>query len=240
VLSDLSPGRPTLGVLGGMGPAATADFLARLARLTPATCDQDHVPTIVYSDPQTPDRSDAILGLGPSPLPAMLKGVNFLNHSGCALIAVPCNSAHYWHEELARHSTVPVLHIADATAERLREGGGSPVGLLATDGTVRAGIYRDRLHSAGIDTLDLTDLADANPVMRGIRALKGGQVSLARQTLQAAGEELVRRGATTLILGCTDVSVALAGVTNVAGAAVIDASDCLARACIVKLGGHPG
>jgi len=231
---------PVLGVLGGMGPAATADFMARLARLTPADRDQDHIPTIVYSDPTTPDRSDAILGNGPSPLPALTRGVDFLNQAGCALIAIPCNSAHYWYDDLAERSTAPVAHIVDATAVRLRaEAGVRTAGVLATDGTTRSGIYSRRLDSFGITAVDLTDLGDDNPVMRGIRELKAGAEATARDLLHQAGRELVRRGAQALVLGCTDVSAALAGITAIDGAPVLDASDCLARACLGKLGSNP-
>jgi aspartate racemase len=235
---------PVLGVLGGMGPVATADFLLRLARLTPAGRDQDHVPTIVYSDPQTPDRSDAILGVGPSPLPALRRGVEFLSRAGCALIAIPCNTAHYWYDELVARSAVPILHIADAAAGELTGAGGRTVGILATDGTIRAGIYQTRLAACGLAAIDLTDLGgpdgEPNPVMRGIRAVKAGQDALARDTLRGAGQELVRRGATALVLACTDVSAALAGTSSLAGVPVLDAADCLARASLAKLGRHAG
>jgi aspartate racemase len=227
----------SLGVLGGMGPAATADFLARLARLTPAARDQDHIATIVYSDPATPDRSDAILGHGESPLPALLKGIDFLNRVGCALIAIPCNTAHHWYRDLAARSAAPVLHIVDATADRLRSASDiDTVGVMATDGTLRAAIYQDRLGAAGIRTAHLTELGDRNPVMRGIRAMKAGRDDQARDLLHDAGHELVRRGAQALVVGCTDVSAALAGTTSVAGVEVLDASDCLALAAIDKLG----
>jgi aspartate racemase len=229
---------PTLGVLGGMGPAATADFLARLARLTPAHRDQDHIPTIVYSDPRTPDRSDAILGSGPSPVPAMLHGIDFLNQVGCALIAVPCNTAHYWYDELAARSQVPVLHIVDSTIARLRAWTVRRVGVLATDGTIRSGIYHRRLQAAGLEALDLVD-DEANPVMHGIRLMKGGDPSGAEKLLLTAAEELVRRGADALVLGCTDVSAALAGTSNVGRAPVLDAADCLAEASITRLAPVP-
>lgn len=230
------PARPVLGVLGGMGPVATADFMLRLARLTPAARDQDHLPTVVYSDPQTPDRSDAILGRGPSPLPALLRGIEFLNRSGCALIAIPCNSAHHWYEQLAQRSAVPILHIADTAAQRLRA---TPevrtVGVLATDGTIRSGIYQRQLAGAGIDSLDLAGLGDANPVMRGIRAMKAGQAEVARETLRTAGQQLAGLGAQALLVACTDVSAALAGVAELDGTPVLDASDCLAQASIDRL-----
>jgi aspartate racemase len=230
---------PALGVLGGMGPAATADFLLRLARLTRAERDQDHVPTIVYSDPRTPDRSDAILGRGPDPLPAMLRGIEFLERAGCALIAIPCNTAHHWYDDLARRSSVPILHIADAAARQLRSLPTSrKVGILATDGTLRSGIYQARLDAAGFATVDLTDLGDGNPVMRGIRAMKAGQDAAAREALTAGGRTLVQRDAGALLIACTDVSAAMVDVTSLSGVPVLDASTCLALASLAKLGKH--
>lgn len=227
---------PVLGVLGGMGPAATADFLARLARLTPADCDQDHVATIVYSDPRTPDRSEAILRHGPTPLPAMLQGIDFLNLAGCALIAIPCNTAHYWYDELAARSAAPVVHIVDATVDQVCTGRSvTTVGVLATDGTIRSGIYHSRLRLRGMSVVDLADHADDGPVMRGIRAMKANLAVSARDLLLAAGEELVRRGAEAVIVACTDISAALAGVASVAGRPVVDAADCLALASLGRL-----
>lgn len=228
--------KPVLGVLGGMGPGATNDFLGRLARLTPAERDQDHVPTLVYSDTTTPDRSDAMLGLGSSPLPAMLRGIEFLNKAGCALIAMPCNSAHYWYDELAAGSDVPVLHIVDSTAAELERRGVRTVGLMATDGTCKSGIYQARLDQYGITVLDLTHFGDSNSVMRGIRAYKAGNHTNARELLRNGGQELIKRGADALVFGCTDISAALPDITAVDEVPVIDASECLAKACLDHLG----
>lgn len=225
-----------LGVLGGMGPAATADFLQRLARLTPATRDQEHLPTIVYSDPRTPDRSDAILQQGPSPLPAMRHGIEFLNRAGCALIAIPCNSAHFWYEELASHSDVPVLHIADATAERLRTLPGlRSAGVMATDGTLHAEIFQTRLRDAGIAALCPADRSPGNPVMRGIRCMKAGDPAGAQELLVAGAQALITQGADALVIGCTDISAALAGIDEIDSVPLLDAADCLAYAAIGKL-----
>ena len=89
-----------LGVLGGMGPLATADFLQKLTLATKAGRDQEHIPLIVYGDCTTPDRTAAVLGTGPSPLPQLLAGIEFLNAARVSAIAIPCNSAHCWHKDL--------------------------------------------------------------------------------------------------------------------------------------------
>lgn len=231
-------GAPVLGVLGGMGPDATTDFLTRLIRLTPADHDQDHVPTLVYSDPTTPDRPRGMNGEGPSPLPAMLRGIEFLNAAGCAVIAVPCNNAHYWYDDLAAASAAPIPHIVAATATRAQKlaPGVRDVGVMANDGTTRARIYHDYLAESGLRVLDLTDLGPADPVTKGIRAVKAGDLSVARDTVLEGCRLLVQRGARALVVGCTDISAALADTPEVDGTPIVDSSDSLARASLERLG----
>ena len=103
---DVTKTRALLGVLGGMGPLATVDFLSKLIAETPAERDADHVPVLVYSVPQIPDRPAAILAGGASPLPEMLNGLRTLKAAGAACIAIPCNTAHYWYDALAREAGV--------------------------------------------------------------------------------------------------------------------------------------
>ena len=117
----------TIGVLGGMGPLATVDFMRKVIDLTPARRDQEHLPLIVYSVPQVPGRSACILEGAASPLPAMLRGIRTLAQAGAECIAIPCNTAHHWYDELARESRCPVLHIVDAACAAMERGG---VGLL--------------------------------------------------------------------------------------------------------------
>ncbi|HXF67998.1 MAG TPA: amino acid racemase, partial [Burkholderiales bacterium] len=132
-----------LGVLGGMGPLATVDFMRKVIEATPARSDQEHLPLIVYSVPQVPDRTAAILQGGASPLPAMLRGIEVLGRAGAQALAIPCNTAHYWYDELVRQGGLPILHIADAACAALERRGvrGAAVGLLATSGTLAAGFY---------------------------------------------------------------------------------------------------
>ena len=100
-----------LGVLGGMGPMAGATFAARVVALTPAARDQDHIPLVLCNDPRVPDRSSARLGQGEDPLPAMLRGLRLLERAGATLVAIPCNTAHLWYDQLAAATSLPVLHI---------------------------------------------------------------------------------------------------------------------------------
>jgi aspartate racemase len=198
-----------LGVLGGMGPAATADFLAKLVRLTPARCDQEHIPLLLSSQPQTPDRSAAILGSGPSPLPALLGGLGRLLQGGARVIVIPCNSSHHWYEQLQSASPVPILHIADATLAALasRPGGPGPVAILATRGTLFSGFYQRKLEAAGHRWLAPETRLQAE-VDGVIRAVKAGAMVQAALVLAGIWERLGQAGVGTALLACTELPVA--------------------------------
>src|ERR1700710_3147231 len=145
-----------LGVLGGMGPLASAHFMLRLTLLTPADRDQDHIPTVLWSDPRVPDRGAARLGTGPSPLPWLMRGIDGLRAAGCGAIAIPCNTAHGWFGPMAQQAGVPILHIVDAAATDLRRIGitRGTIGLMGTAATLAMRLYQDRLGSAGWDIIE--------------------------------------------------------------------------------------
>ncbi len=227
-----------LGVLGGMGPLATVDFMEKLVTATPADRDQDHVAVIAASLPQIPDRSDAITGDGPSPLAAMVGTLGRLERAGAQAIAIACNTAHHWHADIQRHTALPVLHIADAAIGEMTSAGaghGTRVGVLATTGTLEAGIFRHRLADAGMDCVDLTAGDQQSLVMAGIRAVKGGDMDTGAALLAAAADALRARGAERIIMACTEVPPAMAHAGAHAGRqgpGYVDATAALARACV--------
>jgi aspartate racemase len=223
-----------IGVLGGMGPLATADFYAKVIAQTPATRDQDHVPLVLYAVPQVPDRTAAILQRGPSPLPALLTGLRTLVAAGAEAIVIPCNTAHAWYDELATASAAPVLHIADAaSAAATRLGGpGTRLGLVATAGTLAAGFYPARLEARGFECISPTPDEMDTLVMPGIALVKGGDVDRAGRLLEQAVRALLQRGAATVILGCTEVPVALDRLGSPLNARCVDATAALAGRCV--------
>src|SRR4051795_2524890 len=105
-----------LGVLGGMGPLASAQFMVRLTLLTPAEQDQAHIPAVLWSDPRVPPRTAARLAGGADPLPALLRGIRGLEAAGCGAIAIPCNTAHGWFGQMQAATRLPLLHILEAAA----------------------------------------------------------------------------------------------------------------------------
>jgi aspartate racemase len=222
--------KKTLGILGGMGPAATADFLAKLTAQTPAKFDQEHIRSVVCCFSDIPDRTDAILARGPSPVPAMLRSLALLEQCGVANIAIPCNTAHYWFEAMQRNTIVPIIHIVDAVREALIDQGalGRPVGLLATTATIRAGVYANRLASHGIDCLCPLD-DDQAMVMDAIRQIKAGANNRKLESgLHVVMQRLRRRGAGSIVLGCTELPL----VYPKDAPGVLDSTAALARECI--------
>lgn len=226
--------RPRLGVLGGMGPLATVDFLRKLMEETPATRDADHVPVIVYSVPQIPDRPAAILAGGASPLPAMLEGIRTLKAAGAVRIAIPCNTAHYWYDDLAREGGVPIVHIADAACEALaalprpiRQ-----VGLIATRGTIAAGLFQQRLAARGFECLLNTENDQARLVLPAIEAVKRGDLPAAHVLAVRAARSLLTAGADAVLLACTEIPPAIEHAPSDVGPACVDATRALARACV--------
>src|SRR4051812_37211170 len=140
-----------LGVLGGMGPLASAHFMVRLTQLTPATRDQEHIPAVLWSDPRVPDRTSGKLAGGEDPLPWLLRGIAGLRQAGCGAIAIPCNTAHGWYEAMRDAAGVPVLHIVDAAAAELERTGvpKGRIGVMGTAATLAMGLYQTRLADRG-------------------------------------------------------------------------------------------
>ena len=220
-----------LGVLGGMGPMGTVDFMGKVVRNTPAARDQDHIEMIVCSASGIPDRTAAILGQGADPLIAMRGALRRLEAAGATCIAIPCNTAHHWHDALQAETLLPILHIVDAVADVLPDRDGGPVGLLATSGTVEADIYQERLARRGI-SCRTPDAAGQAEVMRAIRLVKAGHLAEAAAILRAQAEALVAAGCRQVVMACTEIPVALASVEGDLRAALVDATEALARACV--------
>jgi aspartate racemase len=200
-----------VGILGGMGPEATADLFMRIIRATPAKRDQDHLRVIIYSNSKVPDRTPAILGKGPSPLPEMLRTGRALEAAGADFIIIPCNTAHYYYDDLTRGLKLPILHMIRLAAEETRRKSAdiTRAGLLATDGTVASRLYHDAFSEAGIEIITPPPRQQAD-VMRAIyKHVKAGDLDGGGSILRGVEEELVGEGSEAVICGCTEVSLVL-------------------------------
>lgn len=222
-----------LGVLGGMGPLASAQFMLRLTLLTPASRDQDHIHAILWSDPTVPDRTRGKLAGGDDPLPALLRGVRALKTAGAGAIAIPCNTAHGWYDEMAAEG-LPILHIVDAAADQLAAIVPSgPIGLMGTAATLAMRLYQDRLEPRGWTCLTPTDAEMASHVSPAIAKVKANDPAAAYAPLAEIVMRLAARGARAVILGCTEIPLGIqAGPHETLPVPVIDTIDALALAAI--------
>jgi aspartate racemase len=204
----------TIGVLGGMGPEATAYFLGRLVRATAAAADRDHPPVVVCSLPQIPDRTEAILRGGPSPAPALLGGLRTLREAGADFAVMPCISVHYFLPRIASRSPLPILSLLEETLAAVKALKPAPgkVGLLATTGTVRSGIIDRLFEQAGIEVV-VPAPPEQKRVMAAIYGKRGIKAGFTegrpREVVLEAARGLVRRGARAVIAGCTEVPLVL-------------------------------
>ena len=226
-----SPHTGVVGVLGGMGPLATIDFMRKMLAQTPAQVDQQHVPVVVSSVPQIPDRLAAFRGIGPSPLQALIGSGRRLVEAGVSLIVMPCNTAHLWFDELQGALPVPMIHIVDAAITQVRRqcGARARIGLLATEATVESGIYAAR-SPEGIEWLLPTAQELRQWVTPAIAAVKAGELDRAKAPLAHVAAALARRGADAVVMGCTEIPIALS-VSDVA-VTLVDATDALAREAV--------
>lgn len=225
-----------VGVLGGMGPLATADFVAKLIALTPAERDEDHIPIVVSSCPQLPSRVAPILERNArSPLPELKERLDFLLAAGARLIVMPCNTAHHWHAELVEAARpVPFLHIADAAADDLgRRKIAGPIGLLATEGTLKSGFYQERLAARGFRCVLPTEDITRTLVLPGIALVKAHRLAEAASLFRVAVLRLASESrAGTVILGCTEIPAAFPFGDPWLSTHCVDANEALARATV--------
>ena len=221
-----------IGILGGMGPAATIDLMQKILAATPAQRDQDHVPLVVWSVPQMPERVSAILSGTSSPLPQLVAGAQALERSGAAALAIACNTAHHWADALSERISIPVLHIADAVITHLgrRAAPVRTVALLATAATLHSGFYQARFAAQGIATLVPAALDQAQGVTTAIQFVKAGRIEAARALFLPVARRMLDAGADSLLLGCTELPLLTPG--SGFEAQCLDATSALAHACI--------
>jgi aspartate racemase len=189
--------KKTLGIIGGLGPAASNLFCSLIMNPR-ASCDQEHIDYVLYSRASTPDRTAFLTGRSDeSPLPAILDTVRKLNGTGADYIAMPCMTAHCFMDEIREASKVPVISMIEETVAHLQEHGYKSAVILATDGTVKSGVLQTALESAGIAAL-LPEPQQQTRVMEAINAVKSGQASTLELALNAQ----------VALLACTELSIA--------------------------------
>lgn len=223
-----------LGIIGGLGPMATTYFLYLLTQMSLAESDQEHMEILMHSKPSIPDRTRYILGLSQDdPAPEMMKIGLELKRMGAELLAIPCITAHYFHEKLEAGIGLNVLHAVKETAEYLKQAGVDKVGILATDGTVKSGLFDRVLNQYGIETVNPGEESQQLVMDLIYRQIKSGEKGNLEEFIRV-GEELSAAGAQVNLLGCTELSLLKRDYVLPAG--YLDVLEVLARCAVQECG----
>lgn len=227
---------PLVGVLGGVGPLATVYFMQRVIDLTDAATDQDHLNMVVWQHASIPDRTEYLLGRSrDNPLPVMLADARRLEANGVDLIAMPCNTAHFFYDELAGTVGVPFLNIVDeaVAAAAAQVPGLSRLGVLATDGTLHTGTYSRACERRGLAAVSPTSDVQREVMDIIYSGVKAGR-PVPQRRVECVVDHLRARGCEAVVLGCTELSVL--GHQHGTGPDVVDSLDVLARRTIESCG----
>ena len=223
-----------LGILGGMGPQATQDFYQRILDRTDAACDQEHLPTLILSDTGMPDRTTAILGGDAEGCyQRLLADARLLERSGCTVLAIPCNTSHFFADRLQQELEAPLIHMPRETVAVLARSGKRKVGVLATDGTVQTGVYQKECAAQGI--LAVAPPPEVQKLVMGIiyDEIKRGEKG-SREKFAVIDRWLRGAGCDSAILACTELSVYR--TYHSLPDYYLDAMDVLAERCITACG----
>ena len=227
----------TIGILGGMGPLATADLFSQIIARTRARNDNEHIPVLIDSNTRIPDRTAALLHGGESPCKEMVRSALRLEHMGADFLIMPCNTAHGFYQEIVAYTNLPLVNMIEETALEIVRQGIRRVGLLATDGTLRTGIYSEMFKKHAIDFLE-PDANEQTAVMDLIyKGIKAGNYSLDLSDFYRTLQGMEERGVEAFVLGCTELPIAFEkfAIPNRA----INPTAILAKRAIVLAGGEP-
>ena len=230
-----------IGIIGGVGPLATVDFMEKVIRHTEATKDQDHIKMVVEHNPKIPDRTENLIGDGPDPTIPLLAAGKRLEADNADMIAIPCNTAHAFVERIQRYISIPVVNMLYETACTIRDDYPQchRIGLLGTTGTVRSRVYHDVLEAMNMRVVT-PDFEYQERVMAAIYGDQGVKAGFTTgpcvDDLLAAVAHVVEKGAEAVILGCTELPMLLEATDSysVGGRSIVvlDPTAILARRCV--------
>ncbi|MBR2861808.1 MAG: amino acid racemase [Clostridia bacterium] len=220
----------TIGILGGMGPMATCDLMKKIIEQTDASCDQEHIRICVDSNTNIPDRTKAILYGGENPVPEMVKSALYLQSMGADVIIMPCNTAHFFLEDVQKFVNVPILNMPMETAIACKKKGVKSAAILATEGTINSGIYHKALKSQEI--CPVIPNAEEQKIITSIiyDFVKAGKPHPYERKLAQMISRFTSLGVEALILGCTELPIAFSQTET--AIALIDPTLILAAAAI--------
>lgn len=223
----------TVGIIGGMGPEATADLFQKIIVSTNAKHDYEHIHILIDNNTDIPDRTEAILNGGKSPLPQMLASADRLVCQGADFLAIGCNTAHYFYDDLSSRISVPILNMVEITMKKILEERIHTVGILGTFATLKTGLY-DRLSKYGIKIIK-PDETDETLIMNMIYdGIKGGRGDYDTSAVKRCLDKMVHNGVEKFILACTELPLAFRNYHL--EYPVIDPTTELAKAVIIEAG----
>ena len=215
-----------IGILGGMGTQAGLDFCNKLAMLNRGKIDQEYPLFILYNKSDMPGRPESIgiqtKSLSTIPrnskntkkynrvLKSLLEGCKSLEKSGCKFIVIPCNTAHYWYEDLKKKIKIPIINMPKEVFTQTKKGckKNSKIGLLATEGTLKTEIY-DKIFKKDYILVKPSNNLQANSVNKAIKHVKMGNIKLAEKSIKLAINYLIKNNCKKIILGCTELPIAI-------------------------------
>jgi len=220
-----------LGIMGGMGPAATVDLFSKITEFSHATVDQNHIHVVIDSNTNIPDRSKYILGTGEDPTFEMIKSLVRLEMMGADRIVIPCNTAHYFYDKIVPYTKVPVMHMIEVTAEFLIEAypNTKEYMLFATEGTYASGVYKKIFQKYNLSILEPNE-PDRKAIMTWIYKVKAGNFSIDLSEVEALIDRYKNKGEIPFILGCTELPLLAEKLKLPTG--YIDPVAILARRCV--------
>ncbi len=224
----------TVGILGGMGPAATIDLFQKIVSLTDARGDAEHIHILIDNEPRVPDRTAALLRGGESPLPTLCQMAKRLEAMGADLLAVSCNTSHFFYQDIADAVSVPVVNMIDETAKAVFSLGVSDVIVLATDGTVNMKLYDRYMEKYGITVHGMSTVGQSLVMKMIYDYVKGAASDFPKEQFVS---ELIACGADKypIVLGCTELPIAFERL-GINGFRLIDPATVLARSLILAAG----
>ncbi len=226
----------TAGILGGMGPKSTVELMRKIINRTPAGKDQDHIRILVDNRPQIPDRTSAILENGPSPVSMMQESAEMLEKWGAEMVAIACNTAHYFVEDIQKVATIPVINMIELLSNHLNANHtqGQPVLLLATTGSLKINLFQKYIGNFRLvippEEVQRDLIMEAIYGEQGIKAI-GNNASSRKKVLEAVDSVAAQKPA-CVIAGCTEIGIALDGVAL--KIPVIDPVDLLANEIVER------
>ncbi len=220
----------TVGIIGGMGPEATLDLFYKIIKNTPAKKDQEHIHLIIDNYPQIPDRTQFILGKGENPLPYLLRSANLLENAGVDAICMPCNTAHFFVDDIRKNINVPFISIVESVLKDIKKNqrDAKRIGLLATEGTIAGNVYHRVFEKEGY-TIIVPKVSVQKKLMDVIYSVKAGRVKEKVNLLQECIDNLSNE-VDILIVACTEIPILIPYIKS--SIPIIDATLSLAKSVV--------